>query len=921
MLDGLAVPLHFTIEFVGFLVTAGAALLVGVRAGMVPGGSWERRAAASGFAILAAAQVAHGGGFVDTDGGLAFIALRTVGFALVAAALARAGRGPAAAAFVPLREPAVLASAGAALAASVAAALAARRFRRRPFWLLSLAALLAAAGSALSGAAPYARFGAGPVDPAAYAAHGVRLLGYAALTAWLWSGIRTSIRTRFVASFAALLVAVVLALSSALTGVISNNVERQELDRMRAQLDNAIAALEDDAETLTDNAQVIAASTSVQQRVAARAGLGPLAREFAGGAAFDVDFVLFTSPEGRLLARAGRGPARPAADGDVRSGPLSRRLVLDVLVSDVADEVTAGTSPIAAGVETLGDGAVAVMAASEIADPDAVARRFGTVVVGRYVDALAIGELSRTVAPARASLVLGDATVATGLSGDVAARKLVPRDVRDELTTGDTATRAHTIAKRSYFSALAPVPGGDGDAVLVLSSPARLVAATRLDVTRLLFVVALAAGAIALGLASLFGRRITRPIQELTTTAGAVREGDLSAKVAVRGHDEVAQLGATFNEMTEALGALTGDLRSAAREEHRLRARIETIIESMADGLVAVDAERRVLAFNPSAERITGIAAADAAGKPVDDVLDVRDARGEPASLPVHDLESGSTDGVFVASRDGSFVPVSVTSEILRGDDGAVAGAVAVVRDVTREREVERMKSEFLSNISHELRTPLTPIKGYAELLARDDVPPDKARRFTTGILEGTERLDRIVGLLVDFAALEGGRLAPRSTPIDVARLLEDVARAARDRTTRHDIVTDVDAPLPPVMGDERLLRRSLEEVVDNAVKFSPAGGRIVLGASGHNGHGARAVEVTVADEGIGMDPDDLPHIFSDFHQLDGSQTRSYGGLGLGLSFVRRIVEAHAGRIRVESEPDAGTRLTISIPAAPERAS
>jgi signal transduction histidine kinase len=236
------------------------------------------------------------------------------------------------------------------------------------------------------------------------------------------------------------------------------------------------------------------------------------------------------------------------------------------------------------------------------------------------------------------------------------------------------------------------------------------------------------------------------------------------------------------------------------------------------------------------------------------------------------------------------------------------------------------MKSEFLSNISHELRTPLTPIKGYAEILHRKDMPADKTRQFSKGILESTQRLERIVELLVDFAALEAGRLSPRAASVDLADMVQRLAEEWEDRTPRHEIVIDVGARLPKVIGDERLLKRSLEEIIDNAVKFSPQGGKITLkvkGAVRGNGHerrkGTRAVEITVSDEGIGIPPEDVSKIFSDFQQLDGSETRTYGGLGLGLAFVRRIIEAHDGSIRVDSEPEQGTHLTVSIPAVARR--
>ncbi|HEX2196959.1 MAG TPA: ATP-binding protein, partial [Actinomycetota bacterium] len=232
-----------------------------------------------------------------------------------------------------------------------------------------------------------------------------------------------------------------------------------------------------------------------------------------------------------------------------------------------------------------------------------------------------------------------------------------------------------------------------------------------------------------------------------------------------------------------------------------------------------------------------------------------------------------------------------------------------LVRDVREELRLHAL----------ELRTPLTPIKGYAEILSRKEVPPEKTKQFVKGILDSTARLERIVELLVDFSAMEAGRLAPRSTPIDLGEVVAKLAEEWERKTPRHEVVAEVPDKLPQVVGDERLIRRSIEEVLDNAVKFSPHGGTIRLEArtaTGATNGRRRQVQVCVTDEGIGITPEDLPKVFSDFHQLDGSETRAYGGLGLGLAFVQRIVEAHAGTITVESEPDQGTTFTISIPAA-----
>jgi signal transduction histidine kinase len=262
---------------------------------------------------------------------------------------------------------------------------------------------------------------------------------------------------------------------------------------------------------------------------------------------------------------------------------------------------------------------------------------------------------------------------------------------------------------------------------------------------------------------------------------------------------------------------------------------------------------------------------------------------------------------------------VAVTSATLKDEEGDVFGAVAVVRDMTREREIERMKTEFLSNISHELRTPLTPIKGYAEILSRKEVPREKAKQFMRGILESTSRLERIVELLVDFSAMEAGRMAPRTAQVDLGAMVNGLSDTWREKAPEHTISTVIAADLPVVLGDERLLRRCIEEIVDNAIKFSPDGGTVEVTAKRREAHeGSDGIELSISDEGIGISPEDINRVFSDFQQLDGSETRSYGGLGLGLTFVQRIVEAHGGTIKVDSRLSEGTTLTIVLPGVSE---
>jgi len=923
----LAVPLHFTIEFIGFLVMAGGAFLVASRPNLIAGGGTSRGAATIGFAALAVAQVGHGGSFesLASDGAEILIALKTFGFALILIGVTGGVRqGTTALAGAPA-EPFAIAPALAAAAVSLMAFVASLRGGTRDLRRLALGTLFLAGGEAILALAPPA----GDVALDEFnevAAHGVRGAGYLFLASWLWTGVRSSIRTRFVASFVALLVVVVLALSTALTGVITNNIEDSELERVARQMQNVLDVVErTERAALSLFARQAAGNLIVQGAVDAGGEQNQVAQDVIDTQLFQADAVVLTDRRGKLLGRAGHGGSVTKR----RERELRDQALFDILGSEPLRAVVDGTLDSAGDLSRV-DQNLAIVASAVVLDPSET-RQVGAVALVDFLDFLTIENVSKNVA-VDASIVIEQRVAASVLGGEVSGRELVPRDARDQITGVERiTTRTQQLGGTTYYSAIAELRREDQVRVgyIVLSSPAQLVAnPARQGVTQTLFLVALGAGAIVLVLAYFSGRRIARPIQELTATAQRVREGDLQAQTEVSGEDEVGQLGETFNEMTTALFRMTNDLRVAAREEHQLRARIETIIESMADGLVAVNEEGRILAFNREAEAITGVPSSEAMGAPVEEIVVAVDSQGERVGLPIYDVGEGSAGGVFIQRRGDEPVPATVVSAVLRTEEGATAGGVAVIRDMTREREVERMKSEFLSNISHELRTPLTPIKGYAEILHRKDMPADKTRQFSKGILESTHRLERIVELLVDFAALEAGRLSPRAASVDLADMVQRLAEEWEDRTPRHEIVIDVGARLPKVIGDERLLRRSLEEIIDNAVKFSPQGGKITLkvkGAVRGNGHerrkGTRAVEITVSDEGIGIPAEDVSKIFSDFQQLDGSETRTYGGLGLGLAFVRRIIEAHDGSIRVDSEPEQGTHLTVSIPAVARRGS
>jgi len=245
-----------------------------------------------------------------------------------------------------------------------------------------------------------------------------------------------------------------------------------------------------------------------------------------------------------------------------------------------------------------------------------------------------------------------------------------------------------------------------------------------------------------------------------------------------------------------------------------------------------------------------------------------------------------------------------------------------VLRDMRREREVDRMKTEFLSNISHELRTPLVPIKGFAELLRKRRVPREQAQEFLDRILASAVDLERVVELLVSVAADEAARLTLRDEPVKVRQMLDAVVERWQEKVDgRFEIRRRVSPGLPELMADRRLLERSLDELIGNAVKYSPNGGKVLVSATkARNGH-EPAVAISIRDQGMGIPRERLDDIFAEFTQADSSPTREFGGLGLGLAFVRRVVRAHHGELNCESVPGRGSTFSILLPVRPKERS
>lgn len=353
------------------------------------------------------------------------------------------------------------------------------------------------------------------------------------------------------------------------------------------------------------------------------------------------------------------------------------------------------------------------------------------------------------------------------------------------------------------------------------------------------------------------------------------------------------------------------------REVVEEKEELEHIIESVYAGLIMVAAHNdRIMQINASARTMLGLDDREVSKAPYTEIIENQSVK-EILAQSLRDREEVETE-IDIAAAPGEEPRVyQAQSTPVRSEDGSVLGAVAIFNDITEIRSVERMKTAFVSTVSHELRTPLTSIKGFVSTLLSDvDGYYDQTtvREFYEIIDQECDRLVRLISDLLNVSRIEAGRaLELNPKPIQLAGLIEKVASAQRSYTSKHEIVLENTADLPSIVADEDKVDQILTNLTNNAIKYSPEGGKVTVRGASENG----AVKISVLDQGIGIPKEHLAKVFDRFHRVDNRDTREVGGTGIGLFLVKHLVEAHGGEIWVESEVGKGSCFTFTLPKMP----
>lgn len=396
---------------------------------------------------------------------------------------------------------------------------------------------------------------------------------------------------------------------------------------------------------------------------------------------------------------------------------------------------------------------------------------------------------------------------------------------------------------------------------------------------------------------------IVAPLEEMTAVARNMAEGKLDTEVSVVTNNEVGALARSFNYMGLRLKETIGQI---TEERNKLQA----ILTSMTDGVIAIDREGHILLINPMVETMFSVRQEDVMGKSVIEVI---------RNYDLEKLLLGALAGNDSFNREFQMLsPMIRTFRVhlapLKNATGPV-GVVAVLRDITEIKELEQMRTDFVANVSHELRTPLTSIKGFVETLL-DGAIEDKrlAKHFLDIINEESNRLSRLINDILTLSRLEDRNTGVNKVPVPVEmdEVINSIATMLHPQMKEKEIElkTDIANNLPVIQADRDMMGQLLINLLDNAIKYTPAGGRIRVEA--HADH--PGIKVTVSDSGIGIPAESLPRLFERFYRVDKARSREMGGTGLGLAIVKHILEQHGGSIDVKSELGRGTTFTFYLP-------
>lgn len=448
-----------------------------------------------------------------------------------------------------------------------------------------------------------------------------------------------------------------------------------------------------------------------------------------------------------------------------------------------------------------------------------------------------------------------------------------------------------------------PIKAANGDiqGVLYLRSDLSDIYATLRKSTIILTQATMLALLITVVLGFFIARSVTEPITDVTVKAAKMAKGDFDQVVEVKSDDEIGQLANMFNYLTEKLKDTLSEISSE-------KSKMETILNYMADGLIAVNLQGEVIHANPSARRMLNLSRDELIREPYDDFIGELNEKLTLAYLDEHNPDWMGSEILRVKDSiyQANFAP-------FKDEKGDKSGIVMVLQDITERQKLDNMRKEFVANVSHELKTPLTSIKSYTETLLEGALDNrEMAEQFLRVINSEADRMARLVRDLLQLSSLDYKQVKWNKKDADLVQIVKNsvfkLYMTAKNKKQKMTLITSEDK----MMGyfDSDRIEQVILNVITNAIKYTPDGGEIKVFLERV---GNQSI-IRVTDNGIGIPKEDIPRLFERFYRVDKARSREMGGTGLGLSIAKQIIEAHEGRIWIESVYGEGTEVIIQLP-------
>jgi len=495
----------------------------------------------------------------------------------------------------------------------------------------------------------------------------------------------------------------------------------------------------------------------------------------------------------------------------------------------------------------------------------------------------------------------------------VVGTRTTESDAQQVLLTNTVYTYNYTEHDTRYWKIVSPISsssGNSGNPLGIISVTTNIESryAQVKDIGVIFVSSSLIAIVLVIIITFLISQGITKPIAEMKKQTEKIAEGNYTGEVKIYSDDELGQLGQAIND-------LSFKIKEAQESTESERQRLDSVLRHMSDGVIATDRRGRIVIMNTAALDILNLKSEKVIGIPLLSILPLDE------KVTFRELLETQQERLIHLEEDGEDSIVQCEFSVIQRESGFISGLVCVLTDVTEQQKIDRERRNFVSNVSHELRTPLTSIKSYTEALV-DGAWENKeiAPGFLKVIETETDRMMRMITDLLNLSRMDQNRLGLEKEFINMNELVvhivsrfEMVLQSEPYREKNYRILTDITQRDLWVELDQDKITQVLDNIINNAIKYSPDGGRIIVRLMETH----TDIIVSVSDEGLGIARKDIPHLFDRFYRVDKARSRAMGGSGLGLAIAQEVVQLHGGKIWVNSIENKGSTFFVSLPYIP----